>query len=815
MSYQQVFGGTTIYPSDVSYLAIALNADKALEWPLESNDPANPAARIIDVTASGAYRIALPDATLTGAGQTLLFNNLAASTSSFEVVDAADNVLATIAVGEQWQLYLASTATAAGTWRVFRYGASTATVQPSALAGYGITVTANTLSQSTVVSTFNSTPRTVLATDRAAMLVWTGTGAGTVNLPSTVDVGNNFLVSVRNAGGGDLTIDPAGSETVDSSPTLVLQPGDSTSLTTDGLTWYTLGLGQEAVFAFDYTSITVTGGNYTLAGSELNRIAYEFVGTLTSDVYIIVPSTIQQYWVSNATTGAYTLYLRTASGTPLSVSQGARGIYYCNGGNVVNAETGGISVPVNPADGGTGITSYTTGDLIYASAPTVLSKLSDIAVGNALLSGGVGVPPSWGKIGLTTHVTGTLPVANGGTGAATLTGYVKGSGTSAFTASATIPVGDLSGTLGVAAGGTGVATTPSNGQLLIGDGSGYAVANLTAGAGVNITNASGSVTIAAVGLVNWTEAVSTASPNATVPAVSFTATNAAANVDAVLAAKGTGASLAQVPTGTSAGGNKRGSYAVDWQRSRTLAAQVASGSYSAVAGGALNTSSGNYSNIAGGYSNTVSDVYSGVLGGYGNTVSSSYGAVLGGYSNTVSGLGASVLGGYYNTASGTYSVASGFYASTRGLWAAQHHASNYFTALGDAQSGRYVAQRITTDATVTELTLGNQTPAASTRIVLPNDSTYVFDILVVARRTDVDNESAGYRFTGVIDRNSSALSTAIVGTVTKTVIAEDTAAWDVTVDADTTNGSLRIQVTGEAAKTIRWVAVVNTVEVVG
>lgn len=39
----------------------------------------------------------------------------------------------------------------------------------------------------------------------------------------------------------------------------------------------------------------------------------------------------------------------------------------------------------------------------------------------------------------------TLPVANGGTGATTLTGYVKGNGTSAFTASATIPYADLAG----------------------------------------------------------------------------------------------------------------------------------------------------------------------------------------------------------------------------------------------------------------------------------------------------------------------------------------------------------------------------------
>ena len=71
------------------------------------------------------------------------------------------------------------------------------------------------------------------------------------------------------------------------------------------------------------------------------------------------------------------------------------------------------------ARGGTNITSYTIGDLIYASGTTVLSKLADVATGNALISGGVGAAPSWGKIGLTTHVSGVLPEVNGGTNQST------------------------------------------------------------------------------------------------------------------------------------------------------------------------------------------------------------------------------------------------------------------------------------------------------------------------------------------------------------------------------------------------------------
>jgi hypothetical protein len=69
--------------------------------------------------------------------------------------------------------------------------------------------------------------------------------------------------------------------------------------------------------------------------------------------------------------------------------------------------------------GGTGQSSYAVGDLLYASASTTLSKLAAVATGNVLISGGVTTAPAWGKVGLTTHVTGTLAVGNGGTGTAT------------------------------------------------------------------------------------------------------------------------------------------------------------------------------------------------------------------------------------------------------------------------------------------------------------------------------------------------------------------------------------------------------------
>jgi hypothetical protein len=356
-TYTQIFGGTTIYPSDVSYLALALTADTALDWPLESNTLLRPAARIIDVTPTGAYAISLPPADETGSGQTILFNNLGPSTIT--VKNSVGGTLLSIGQGEQWQIYLTDNTTAAGTWRTFRYGASTAQAQASALAGFGLTATGSTLSQSTPVTLFNSN-YTAGVPDRAKMLVWTG-GLGTLTLPTAPSVGGDWFIAVRNGGSGNLVIDPQGLETINGAVSLTLTPGDSATAVTDGTSWYTLGLGQSAVFAFDYTSINLAGqsGNYTLSGAELNRIAYEFTGAIVGNVEIIVPKTTQQYWVTNDTTGgSFTLRVRTNTQTPgVLVARGSRAILYCNGNDVVDAETGGISVPVAVVDGGTGSTT--------------------------------------------------------------------------------------------------------------------------------------------------------------------------------------------------------------------------------------------------------------------------------------------------------------------------------------------------------------------------------------------------------------------------------------------------------------------------
>lgn len=100
--------------------------------------------------------------------------------------------------------------------------------------------------------------------------------------------------------------------------------------------------------------------------------------------------------------------------TSVDVSGGATGIT-TSGGPVTTSGTITLAGTLDADNGGTGQSSYAVGDILYASTTSALSKLAGVATGNALISGGVTTAPAWGKIGLTTHVSGTLGIANGGT----------------------------------------------------------------------------------------------------------------------------------------------------------------------------------------------------------------------------------------------------------------------------------------------------------------------------------------------------------------------------------------------------------------
>ena len=137
------------------------------------------------------------------------------------------------------------------------------------------------------------------------------------------------------------------------------------------------------------------------------------------------------------------------------------------------------------------------------------------------------------------------------------------------------------------------------------------------------------------------------------------------------------------------------------------------------------------------------------------------------------------------------------------------HASGTFAQLGDAQTGEYIARGISTNGNFTEIFLDG----VSARLTVSQNITIAFTITFASRRADSNGEGAVFEIRGGINKGTTAMSTRIIGVLSKTIVSVDNPLWDVNVTADTSVGALRIFVKGEDFKTIRWVAHIKTVEI--
>lgn len=129
------------------------------------------------------------------------------------------------------------------------------------------------------------------------------------------------------------------------------------------------------------------------------------------------------------------------------------------------------------------------------------------------------------------------------------------------------------------------------------------------------------------------------------------------------------------------------------------------------------------------------------------------------------------------------------------------------------QTSKIVLSRLTIGAVTEVLTTDESTPNATNQLILPDDSSYFFSILIVARRADADNESAGYKFEGVVERNAGASTVNIVGSTQTSVWNKTSNNWNCEIVTDNINGGISIRATGETNKSIRWKATVWTTEV--
>jgi len=304
----------------------------------------------------------------------------------------------------------------------------------------------------------NNASQAILNLTQGSNMTITDNGGGVITFAATgIGVTN---VSVASANGLAGTVASPGttpiitlSTTVGSPGTPVLLKGNGTAITA-------------AVAGTDYTLINGTGVVRAVgtALTYINGLSTQYIrgdGTL-GDISGIVPGN-----------GTLTTSATTTGATNTSVSLSFSGAFSANTSN---------NVTVN-AVVGLGLANYVT----------------------QLANGSIGL---LGKTGADTITIDTATYLTSATGVVS----VSGGATGLTPSSATNGVVTLGGNLGVGYGGTGVTSTPGNGQLLIGNGTGYSLATLTQGSGISITNSAGGIEIGLLGGVGSVTTFNTSIP---------------------------------------------------------------------------------------------------------------------------------------------------------------------------------------------------------------------------------------------------------------------------------------------------------------
>ena len=309
---------------------------------------------------------------------------------------------------------------------------------------------------------------------------WFTFGVTLINQNGAATVANNHKIYLAFSGSGNVT-------TFQTSLS-GLTPSAATSgpVTLAGTLGYTSG----------GTGLTTLGTAGQLLGTNQTATGLEYI-TLTPGAGISVTSVAGSLTVSSTVGGVTTFNYNSKTNTQAAANPGS-GFVVWNNATLDNATSLYVcSIDANGIDQTVLWNKLAVGSILYIQAAGNSSNFERWTVGSVTNNTG------WFTVTVTLLNSSPFTINNnsklylgwGYIGSAAVTSFSAGT-TGLTPNTGTTGAVTLAGTLGITNGGTGLASTPTNGQLLIGNGTGYTLSSLTAGTGITITPGAGSITIA-------------------------------------------------------------------------------------------------------------------------------------------------------------------------------------------------------------------------------------------------------------------------------------------------------------------------------
>jgi len=396
-TYISVFGNNVIPPSESSYAAVSLTADTQFQWP-ELAVGNFLLYDLLDVSSTGAYSMLLPDASVVSDGRAITIKNLSAFTVTLK--DAGLNTVGTLTTGQVKSLYLTDNTTVNGVWGLTALGVGTTLADAAALAGDGLTVNVGKLAQAAPFVQVTGSLAISLA-HWARILLSLNTGFVLYTLPTGTATYNNFFFQVANQGTGTLVLSAQAGQTIDGASSKSFQPGESAIVAYAGGSsniWVTVGYGRSTQFQFTKLVLDIsTGAPFNLTSTQAQNKLMQFIGTATGAIVVTVPQIVAVYYLECSYAGAFPLTIQTAVGTGVTLGRNDRAIVYCDGINIVNAQT---------TIGAANLSGGVAGSVVYQVGPSTTGFTAAGAAGQPLVSGGAAAPTFYNKLVLTAGADG-------------------------------------------------------------------------------------------------------------------------------------------------------------------------------------------------------------------------------------------------------------------------------------------------------------------------------------------------------------------------------------------------------------------------